>query len=259
MRSEVRHAKCSRHRPSCLSSSHLHDPPGKMSTRPSYIPRPALQHLKSYSYKSVDKCAYLLSFCSSSLLKIFCLAAVAQVDNVKVHSEPVLESVCQAVADHGRSQHCAHNPIRCVANALLSGDCRSRSSDCVPCSLILRRYFTSTRAISVITAAQLVHQIGCTIHGPRVCSSTKAWMPLMGAFGRRVLSRDLTTPRSKQARRTGMAGPLGEMFDHGAFTSRRSCFGRTERAGPGRQSLTRINFCSRTFVVFQAAMHSILP
>ena len=53
--------------------------------------------------------------------------------------------------------------------------------------------------------------------GVSAYSSTRALMPSTGKSAT-TNDADLTLIRycSKQARRTGMAGPLGEMFDHGA-------------------------------------------
>ena len=67
------------------------------------------------------------------------------------------------------------------------------------------------------------NQLGTSndIDGPWGCSHTRLLMRLTGMFTSGMGWRCLLHLDRKQARRTGMAGPLGEMFDHGA----QSCSG----------------------------------
>jgi hypothetical protein len=61
-----------------------------------------------------------------------------------------------------------------------------------------------------------------SIDGLLACFYTKLLMPAMGAkpLNSKTLVHVATMKyiHRKQARRTGMAGPLGEMFDHGKHT-----------------------------------------
>lgn len=51
--------------------------------------------------------------------------------------------------------------------------------------------------------------------GESDCSYTRVWMQSMGRLPVQLLTTAIHDGYRKQARRTGMAGPLGEMFDHG--------------------------------------------
>ena len=75
--------------------------------RTSYIPQPALDNLKKYSYKGVDKCV-IVSPPSLAPPPDPHPPSLAQVARLAIHPPAILELAGHAVADLGRTQYRTH-------------------------------------------------------------------------------------------------------------------------------------------------------
>ncbi|CAK5265991.1 unnamed protein product, partial [Mycena citricolor] len=127
-----------------------------------YIAKDALENLRKYAYKGVDKCVAF----------------------VTVRSESVLDLVRHPMASIRRTQHCKGTQIT------LSG---------------LSLVFINFATVLYFDPLYLTEKDG--VYLPR-------WVYFSCAIGL-FLYQTFDAIDGKQARRTGMAGPLGEMFDHG--------------------------------------------
>ncbi|OSX66842.1 hypothetical protein POSPLADRAFT_1175530 [Postia placenta MAD-698-R-SB12] len=143
-----------------------------------YISQHALENLRKYSYKGVDK---YVAMPSTSTDPIF---------NLAVPPPAILELVRDAMADMGRTKHGMGAASIPLAFITLSG-----------LSLVLLNFAT----LVYFDPAYLTDHEGA---GP------PRWIYLTWAAGL-FLYQTFDAIDGKQARRTGMAGPLGEMFDHG--------------------------------------------
>ena len=75
-----------------------------------YIPQHALENLKKYSYKGVDKCV-IVSPPSLAPPPDPHPLSLAQVARLAIHPPAILELAGHAVADLGRTQYRTHPPI----------------------------------------------------------------------------------------------------------------------------------------------------